>query len=730
MELLAPAGTIENFHAALDGGADAVYVGAPGLNARHLARDLTLEELGAMIEEVHGRGKKIYIALNSLVREQDLVRLIEILAFFEAFPPDAFIVQDLALVNLVRDHFPSLDLHASTLMTIHNRLGPEFLSTLGFSRVVVARELSLKEIQRLVRSSDTEVEVFIHGAMCFSYSGLCLFSSYLGGKSGLRGNCVQPCRRKYRIAGSGGKHGKSSRGESGYFFSMNDLSGLEYVPVLKRIGVSSLKIEGRLRSATYVYHVVSAYRMMLDGGDDPDQRLLREAQKLIPEAMGRKTSSGYFLSPQPKEAIVARHSGNIGSYLGRVVGGEKKDGIDRVRVRLHEHCRVGDRLRIHLEKSGKRFSFRLQQLVANGIEVNQAVKGQTVLITLPHKESGIPLNGRVELFRVDVGLGEKENTQGLMLPVFTVSKNEKKAIAAKTERVRGFVFPHDRNRGQQKQGRKRTGGQRESAALWVRLESAKTILDRLPLRCDKYLLSLNRENKGLAGQLKRFLGRNIKSVVWALPPIIHERALTRMAKDISILSRTGFRSFQIAHLGQCALFADRQFLLYGDYTLNPMNNQSVSCLSRIGLRGVQMSIETDRKTLVQTVDNYRKSVSGQHEPAVPFKRTQIGMTVYGAPPLYISRISSGQLIYQKDIISPKDEHFVIEKKDGYSQTRPKKPFSLLPYRRELEQAGIDYLVVDLTGMKTGRKELADIAERIAGKGRYKLPTFNYLGTLE
>ncbi|MEE4314989.1 MAG: peptidase U32 family protein, partial [Desulfofustis sp.] len=262
MELLAPAGTRENFLVAIEAGADAVYLGAPRLNARNLARDISLDEIGALIDFAHDRHRKVYIALNSLVRESDLSLVLETLAELEAIGPDALIVQDLGLIQLVRRFFPSLRLHASTLMSTHNREGIALLARLGRARAVLARELTLEELATLARSSSIELEVFIHGAMCFSYSGLCLFSSYFGGQSGLRGNCVQPCRRKYSVVGGKGRSGGAGRG--GYFFSMNDLEGLVLVPELKRIGIASLKIEGRLRSATYVNRVVSAYRLVID----------------------------------------------------------------------------------------------------------------------------------------------------------------------------------------------------------------------------------------------------------------------------------------------------------------------------------------------------------------------------------------------------------------------------------------------------------------------------------
>jgi putative protease len=169
-ELLAPAGNLENFQAALDAGADGVYVGAPGFNARNLARDLRLEEIGAMIRHCHDRGKKLYVAANSLILERELPAVIEALALLETLEPDALIVQDLGLIRLIRDCFPALPLHASTLMTAHNVDAVRMLSTMGCKRVVLARELTLKEIAAIVAGTDVELEVFVHGAMCFSYS--------------------------------------------------------------------------------------------------------------------------------------------------------------------------------------------------------------------------------------------------------------------------------------------------------------------------------------------------------------------------------------------------------------------------------------------------------------------------------------------------------------------------------------------------------------------------------
>lgn len=300
IELLAPVGSIETFHAALDGGADAIYVGAPGFNARNPARELQLDEIAAMTQHCHGRGKKLYVAANSTILERELGAVIEKLSLLQEIQTDGLIVQDLGLLQLVKKFFPQIPLHGSTLMTVHNSDGVRFLGQQGCERVVVARELTLKEIETIAgKRGDVELEVFIHGAMCFSFSGLCLFSSYLGGKSGLRGRCVQPCRRAYS-GGKGGSRGRSKGGDSSrYLFSMNDLAGLEAVPALKELGISSLKIEGRLRSPHYVQSVVEAYRIVLDANTDNRDEARARAEAIAEQAMSRKTSSGIFLPLNP-----------------------------------------------------------------------------------------------------------------------------------------------------------------------------------------------------------------------------------------------------------------------------------------------------------------------------------------------------------------------------------------------------------------------------------------------
>ena len=734
MELLAPAGNIENFHAALEAGADAVYVGAPGLNARNLARDLTLDQVGSMILTAHEYGRKLYVALNSLVREKDLPQLLETLSYLETVGPDALIIQDLGILNLVMDHFPSLELHGSTLMTIHNRAGVKALSALGFAKVVIAREYTLKEIARLVRDSPIEIEVFVHGAMCFSYSGLCMFSSYLGGKSGLRGKCVQPCRRKYSV-GTGGKTGGKTKSNSGYLFSMNDLNGLQMVPELLKIGVSSLKIEGRLRSATYVKNIVAAYRLMIDAGAHQGPEVLQKASSLVPEAMGRRTSSGYFLTPQPNDAIVQFHSGNIGNHLGSVSSIEKIDGNTFISLKPKNSFKIGDRLRLHFEKGDKRQSFSVIKLVDQAVLKEQAEKNRKISILVPETIKTFGLTGKIDVYLVDVKKENQSTVTKLSKRQLSVSltRNQKKGIEQKISNVsRAVLAGHNGKATHQTQyATPRKGPGSSSCELWLRVDSPRLILGKQLFVPDRYVINLDRKIMGSIGDIKRFLGRNIRSAIWALPAVLNDSSFEQIRKNISILIKSGFKTFQVAHLSQIELFEGERVQLFGDYSLNLMNSQALHLASKLDFRGYQLSIEMNHEILKELINGYRSKKSTFPKGSVHGHSAQLGLTVYGAPPLFVSRIASKELPYGKTVTSPKNEQFFVEKKDGHSLTRPKKPFSLLPFRRDLQKMGLNYLVVDLSGTHPGKKELSEIKERIDGKGKFsKLPTFNYLGTLE
>ncbi len=749
MEILAPAGTVETFGAAIDGGADAIYVGAPGFNARNPVRELRIEEIGAMIRHCHSLDKKLYIAANSLILEKELPLVIENLALLQELGPDALIVQDLGLIRLVRHHFPTMRLHGSTLMTAHNSDGVHFQADLGCERVVLSRELTLKEIATIAaKRGDTEIEIFIHGAMCFSYSGLCLFSSYLGGKSGLRGRCVQPCRRSYSTGGkdSGGKGGKTTgkKGETGhYLFSMNDLTGLEAVPFLKEAGISSLKIEGRLRSAHYVHSIVGAYRKILDADADNQKEALAEAKALVDQAMSRKTSSGYFFSPQPAEAIAPHQSGNMGIPLGHFTVTRKVGDQDTCKFVTKGSLAVGDRLRLHLEPSGERTAFTLKSLFVLGQAEERAAAGSKVSIELPTGFQ-IGTNHHVELYKVDGGSRPGALRDG-DLPSAQVAKElsgKRKQLSVNIDRIVALVCDTaspveveqqevDRKGAIVRRSyRPQPGRKRIPMDWWLKTDSLKMVLADLPFSPDRYLLSFNKQTVSQAGKMKGALGKKARMFTWALPPLIMENDLAKVHKQIQLLLRTGFRSFQLGHLSQQLFFKGEKVHLFADYTANLLNNQAVGMVSDRGISAAQAGIEMDRTALQELLRGCGQG-EGSSNADRGSRHIPIGLTVYGAPALYTSRLAPEHFQYERQILSPRDEPYIIRKKEGYTQTFPEKPFSLLPYLEELKVMGIKYVVVDISGGTCSKRELQDLDDRIHNTGRYsKLSTFNYMGKLE
>jgi len=253
IELLAPAGSYESFQASIEAGADAVYLGGRLFGARAYAANFSDEELLAAIDYARLRNIRLYLTVNTLIKENEMDDLYEALLPLYERGLEAVIVQDLGAVSFIRRNFPDLRIHASTQMSITDTPAIQFLSDSGVSRVVLARELSLAEIHRIRRETDMEIECFVHGAMCYCYSGRCLFSSMLGGRSGNRGRCAQPCRLPYKL-----------KGRQGYYLSLKDMNTLPILPELIESGITSLKIEGRMKKPEYTKGVTAMYRKYID----------------------------------------------------------------------------------------------------------------------------------------------------------------------------------------------------------------------------------------------------------------------------------------------------------------------------------------------------------------------------------------------------------------------------------------------------------------------------------
>ena len=256
IEILSPAGSYESLKAAIAAGADAVYLGGTRFGARAFADNLDEETLLEVIDYVHLHGRKVYLTVNTLLKESELKNeLYDYLLPYYKQGLDAVIVQDIGVLKFIREHFPDLPIHASTQMTITDVLGAKFLEKQGVERVVTSREMHINEIKEITEQTNLEIESFVHGALCYCYSGQCLYSSLIGGRSGNRGQCAQPCRLPYKVEGEK---------EAQYVLSLKDICTLEFIPELVDAGIYSFKIEGRMKKPEYVALVTAMYRKYVD----------------------------------------------------------------------------------------------------------------------------------------------------------------------------------------------------------------------------------------------------------------------------------------------------------------------------------------------------------------------------------------------------------------------------------------------------------------------------------
>lgn len=301
IELLAPAGNKEALFAAVQSGADAVYIGGPCFNARQSAKNFTIDEIKECADYCHIYGADLHVAVNTLMKENELRGLKDYAIELNNAGVDALIIQDIGAARIIRSICPKLSLHASTQMTVTSIEGVKYLENMGFSRVVLARELSRDEIYNISKNTKAELEVFVHGALCMCYSGQCLMSSILGGRSANRGRCAQPCRLPYTLVGNNEKI-------SAYALSPKDLALIDELNELKKIGVASLKIEGRLKRAEYVSAVTGIYRKYLDSGKSVTKEDFNELYNAFSRSGFTK---GYFKNEIGRKMMSHKTSSNV-----------------------------------------------------------------------------------------------------------------------------------------------------------------------------------------------------------------------------------------------------------------------------------------------------------------------------------------------------------------------------------------------------------------------------------
>jgi len=375
VELLAPVGSMEAFHAAVQNGADAVYLAGKSFGARAYADNFTNTEINEMIEYAHVRNVRVYVTVNTLLFDEEFKAVMDYVDFLYEHDCDAIIVQDLGVLREIHARYPDFELHASTQMNVHNVGQARMLKKFGISRIVMAREANLDQITAIQRETGLEIEIFVHGALCQSYSGNCLMSSIIGKRSGNRGKCAQPCRLPYRLESNEGIE------EINYPLSMKDLMTVEEIDRILAHPVTSLKIEGRMKRSEYVGLVTATYREAIDkyyAGENTDVSF--ETIKNLKKMFNRGFTKGYVLKETFSSVVNDKRPNHMGIPIGKVV--ESSRGL--IKIHLTDDLRVGDGIRFIDEKD---VGMNVQSMTKHGQKVVDATSGDIITLSFDQEVS-------------------------------------------------------------------------------------------------------------------------------------------------------------------------------------------------------------------------------------------------------------------------------------------------------------------------------------------------------
>lgn len=406
VELLAPAGDFSCLKAAIEAGCDAVYIGGKLFGARAFSSNFTDDEIIKAINYAHLFGVKVYVTTNTLIYDKEVERFLEYISFLHKNNVDAVIIQDLGMLDLVRQTFPNLEVHASTQMHIHNLDGASFMEKLGVKRVVLARETSISKIKEIKEKTNIDIEIFIHGALCVSYSGQCLMSSLIGNRSGNRGTCAGSCRQSYSIVDENNNIILNNK----YPLSMKDLCSLENLKTLLDIGVTSLKIEGRMKSSSYVYTVVKLYRLAIDSYYKNNNIYIDEKELYnLKKIFNREFTKGFLFDEENNKVINMKRPNHQGVEIGKVIN--YKNNI--ATIKLNDEININDGLRIVGKKD---IGVNVNNFYINSKLVKTAKKGDIITIKVNDK---VEKDDKV-LLTLDSKLNEEINN--------IISSNQRKVL--------------------------------------------------------------------------------------------------------------------------------------------------------------------------------------------------------------------------------------------------------------------------------------------------------------
>jgi len=746
IELLAPAGSPEALDAAVGEGADAVYLGLKDFNARLRSVNFTYGQFESAMRSLRRMGKKVYVTVNTVFEQRESDRMYQLLKYLAGQQPDAIIVQDFGVVAMARSEFPSLRLHASTQMNIASARGANALSRHGISRVVLSRELSLEELRAIKTETNLELEVFVHGALCISVSGLCLFSSFLGGKSANRGMCTQACRRIYHRL-------DKSEGDSGYYFSPNDLQLLERVPDLAAAGIKALKIEGRMKSASYVGAVVSAYRLVADavlsGDDDEIQRSIEQGKEILRNDFARPKTQYLFGGINMKHGLARikqintdeddnnliqnvnqisennfldwlnpNQDGGTGISLGTIL---KVKGTGEERRALVTPTRglipsARDSVRIHHKDDSGRVSQKLtfaEPASGQKTSSGSGFSANGYWISAPEGELGD------HVYLIQTKEMRKRYAQIIPqpkgAPQITGGKGPGRDKAPLPKIVLRNAPVHKENvkkkntASNETRAAKPAGKKKDTfpEGLYVSVSRIEDLYVLQSSRPQKVMLSLSRKNtKYLLADNKPPLPFKPAEIILTLDPFFPQNIAGYenevMAAEIKQLIEKGYYQYMVNNPGHFSMFRDfSQARLIAGPCLYMFNSWALSFIASHSVDGFVSPLENNRQNLERTLGSDSKL------------RKKFFVTVFAYPPLFSIRANLDSVLNFNSFADNMGENFSLTTGWEGSRVYPQKYFSIIDKIPFLKEAGIGRFIIDLSGAILKKSEYKDLIKSIS-----------------
>jgi U32 family peptidase len=629
-ELLLPVGNTESFYAALEGEADAVFFGLRNFNARGRAKNFAPNQLQSLIKEAEKKNVKTYLTLNTLIKNSEISELLDTLHMISQTGISAVIIQDLGVMYLLRKFFPKIRFHASTQMGFHNSVGSEYASISGFERVILARELTFSELQTISAKSRIQLEIFAHGALCYSFSGMCLFSSYLGGMSANRGMCRQPCRRIF-----------STETDAEYFFSLKDNQLIDQIPKILKLKIRSIKIEGRMKSAEYVYQVARAYRMVID---DPTK--ISKAQKILNFDLGRQKTS-YFLGGDVSESITND------PYTGILIGTVDSLKSDSFIFNTEHQLETGNRLRVLPQNGTDTAAIKIKKDNFSQIPSQSSKENEQTYEVLKSSK--------------DFQVGDKIFLAGLGIKKFS----NKFSLTGKKLQMR---MPDQKKKNiMQKIGSNKISNKNQ---LFLRINKLEWLRKIYFDKFDYLILNLTKKDWQQLDLRSSFLRKNLNKFIIQLPKFIPENDLEFYRNLISKFSRIGILNFMLSHISQKSLFSKlNKITLNTSENVYALNDIAVQFLKEELINFYIYPFESDYPNLLQGKD--RKGI----------------IPLYFYPELFYSRMP-----VMKDEQKFKDDKNTYQKlaRDGITIIIPTLPVSLLQFQNKLTEKGFRRYLIDLS----------------------------------